>query len=538
MSSQTADDTTLDGVIEGLDSENAQLMFMGDDGSSEIVDVDPQGAFTGTIDADTQYAVVLLDDGHFAAPLTSEGRVADENASGDLVLSFTGLEVVVTSGGVSTAGDPLETDDTDTPVGLADGVDLVGLTDAASSVVMSTNELDADLDGVPNLFDPDKDGDNVMDIADTDVPVTDNLPQTGSAAVDSVSGAFVFNNLKLDMSNVMTGIPVDFPHSGQAVETIGWQENPAETPTGFSVLSVEIQDLPGWHLFGFVTTPSDWLIAPSTAVGYAGYPAIGSSWTGQLVQENAGSGLWQVWVRSPQGDATLATSYPNYVATGQSVPLNWDFTGSGIPTSNKIDFYRVKITFSDGVSNVVRYSPASSVFAYRTPPNPVNVTTSTGTVAITMMTPGSTGYSSNPISYPDASTKGDIVLEAIPPRFDVSGSSGIIHGTMAWRADVFYYDSTGSQIGGVLTTPVNFTYTGGANPTVTVAESVLDKTPTRADMNGDGMNDFFTAGTDSSSIAAYKIDITALATSSSDNTGIFIYFTAESAAGTFAGFLP
>ncbi len=110
--------------------------------------------------------------------------------------------------------------------------------------------------------------------------------------------------------------------------------------------------------------------------------------------------------------------------------------------------------------------------------------------------------------------------------------------TMGWRADVFFYDSTGSQIGSVLTTPVNFNYTGAANPTVTVVASTLDKTPTRTDMDGDGMDDFFTPGTDSSSIAAYKIDVTALAASSSDNTGIFIYFVAESAAGTFAGFTP
>ncbi len=549
------------GTVQGVDSDMYQLLFIAQDGGQTVTDVAEDGSFEVALEDDAEYNVVLMEDGRFVAPgfESVEGDGSDNGGGGEIgedggdgggsdpvipdgegpegdgvVFAFDGVGMMLEGGPADPTGDPLKLDGENQPVGVSDGVALVGLSESAEPVEAPTTGIDADLDGVPSMFDVDADGDGVIDAVDLDVPAA-IAPVTSG---DHVTGAFVFTNLKLDMSGVLGGSSADFRHNDFAVETIGWNEDPTETPLGYTVQSVEIQDLPGWHRYGFVTSVSDWTIAPGSATDYPGYPAAGSAWTGQLVQEQPGSTLWQVWVQAPDADAVIAAAYPDYVVAGESMPLNWDLTGSGIPTSNKIDYYRLKITYSDGISTIVRYSPAASLFSYRTPPSPVSVTTTAGSTPVSISTSGGDGHSVNPITYPDATTAGDIELEAVPPRFDVSGASGVMHGTMMWRADVFYYNAAGQQIGGVLTTPVSFNYTGAANPVVVVPESVLLSTPTRTDMNGDGNDDFFNSGDDSSMIAAYKIDVTAQPVSGGDNTGIFIYFVTESGLSGFAGFPP
>ncbi|RJP32193.1 MAG: hypothetical protein C4547_14320 [Phycisphaerales bacterium] len=550
------------GDIEGIDSDAYQILFIAADGAQTVTDVGVDGSFEVVLEEEVEYSVVLLEDGRFIAPafdevesddpsgggIEGDGGIGEDGGDGadpvvpdgegptggGVAFEFDGAALTAASGPLEPAGDPLHVDADNLPVGVSDGVPLVGLSEAAEPVDAPTDAIDADLDGVPSTFDVDADGDGVIDAVDVGVPAA-IAPATGG---DHVSGAFVFTNLKLDMDGVMGGGTADFPHNDFVVETIGWNENPAESPSGYTVQSVEIQDLPGWHRYGFLTMAGDWTIAPGVATDYPGYPATGSAWTGQLVQENPGSRLWQVWVQAPKADAVIAAAYPDYVVAGESMPLNWDLTGSGVPTSNKIDYYRLKITYSDGVSTTVRYSPAASLFSYRTPPAPVSVTTTAGSTPASISTPGGDGHSNNPITYPDASTAGDIELEVVPPRFDVSSASGVMHGTMLWRADVFYYNAAGQQIGGVLTTAVPFNYTGGANPVVVVPESVLAPAPTRTDMNSDGNGDFFNGRDDSSAIAAYKIDVTAQPVSGGDNTGIFIYFIAESGAAAFTGFPP
>lgn len=531
-SSQVIAEQAVAGMIEGA-PEEAQLVFMDNAGAQTVVDIDESGAFEVTLAEEKEYHVALVEDGRFAAPVIAEN--AEDESEGTqpsemLELQYDDMLVNVMAGPFNGVGEPLETDENDMPLGLTNDTEIPGLSEATEVVSEQTDDVDADHDGIPALFDADKDGDGVIDLVDDDVPAA--MPEVTESG-ETIDGAFVFNNLKLDINQLIPPPTSLFTHNDSAVVTIGWMENPAATPAGFTVQRVEAVDVPGWHRFGFATTINDWTIAPGVA-GYVGYPTSGASWTGELYRETSGSNLWQVWVQSPDADATLASSFSSYVESGKSVPLNWDLAGSGVPSSNKIDFYRLKVTYTDGTSTIEKFSPASSLFSFRSPGIALAITTSTASHTIDPNDINGIAHPSNPIVWPDDTTKGAISFEALPPKFDVSSSSGTIKGTMNWRFDVFYYDSTGQQIGSVLTAEVPVTYTSGTINLV-LPESVLDRTGSRTDMDGDGMNDFQGSFT-SDDIAAYKVDLTAVAVTGSDNTGLFYYFVAESQAGTFAGF--
>lgn len=522
------------GAITGAPAGDTRIVFVGDDGSQTLADIAPDGSFLVGLDEDLEYHIDVLSDGQFVAPVLSPSR--DENdAGGDiLTLVFEDGVVTVTAGPVETVDEPVTIDEDGKPVGLSDDIALIGLTDDGEPVETPTDDIDADNDGIPAPFDADKDGDGVIDVADDDVPALEPAPDPGLADGAYIAGAFVFNNLKLDM-DVLTGAPANlFPHNDYAVVTIGWDEDPALTPTGFSVVAVEAVLVPDWSGYGFTSTIADWSVAPGLS-GYTGYPASGSPWTGALYQEGARPTRWQVWVQSPVADAALAASYPDVVSEGVSIPLNWDLAGSGI-SANRPNLYRLRITYSNGAATLTRFTHAVSLFSFRTPGMASPVTLTDSSYVISTTSPTGAGHSGNPIVYPDTTTMGDILFEATPPLFDVSGTSGVMSGMLTWRFDIFYYNSTGQQIGSVLTTPTPHAYSG-TPLALTLPESLIVPATVTADLNGDGVDDL-QSGYTSDDVAAYKIDLTAQTLSASDNTGLFFYFVRSSAAGTFSGFTP
>lgn len=543
------EEVAVEGALTGFAGENVQVAFISEQNEVILADVDGEGRFSARLSAEDEYFMDLLEDGRFAGPMVCEDRAAEGSEGGAsstaLTLEYQDGVLLLTDGPIETTGDPIVTEEQEgieggegedaagVPIGMAEGLELVGVTDEAMPVEMESEGMDVDLDGIPATFDGDADGDGVLDLVDDEVLVTTPKPTPDATDGATVGGAYVFNNLKLDIDQLVPPPTSRFTHNDSAVVTIGWMENPADTPAGFSVIGVEAVDVPGWDRYGFVTTIGDWSIAPGVA-GYVGYPASGTAWTGSLYQSGMTSGLWEVWVQSPKADAALAAAYPLYVEAGKSVPLNFDFSGGGIPSSNKIDFYRLLITYSDGATTLMRFAHASSLFSFRTPGVTGLITTSAASYPVDHGDVNGDGHGANPIPYPDASTLGDITMEVSPPKYDVSATTGIILGTMNWRFDIFYYDAAGVQIGGLLTaeTPVTFT---GASFNLSVPELLLDPAGARTDMDGDGVDDL-QAGRTSADIAAYKIDLTAVALTGGDNTGLFLYFVNESAAGTFAGF--
>ena len=497
--------TEISGTISGLTDEGYQLLFSTDDGDNVLADIGADGTFTAQLDLSRPYRIALLRDGQFVTALYAAQRTG---TAVPLVLSFQDSTLTILSGNISTTGTALRTDASGIPVGMAAGLEMPGLTDEAQTPTQQTTSMDADLDGVPDLFDADKDGDGTIDAVDSQVLAAVPALTTGFF----VSGINVFTNLKLDIDEVGTPASL-FPHNNQVVVTIEWIENPAETPTGHAVQGVEIVTLPNWTAYGFSTAVTDW-----SELG-------GGAWNGSLTFD---VDRWEAFVSSPRADATLAAAYPNYVTQNESVPLNFNLSTS----TTRPNLYVLRITYVDTVSGATttRFSFAVTHYTYRTPPLPEVVTTDIGVHTIVRSDVNGDGHRANPIDYPNT---GDVLIVGMPPKFH-SGSATVMWGTMTWSGHLFYYDATGAQIGGLNSGRATITSTPASHPQITIPQADLVSATTTTDMNGDGTSDF-DAGKDSDDIVAYKIDYTADTAlgGARGNSGMFLYLVRQGQASPF-----
>lgn len=482
------EEVTVQGTVDGpLDAESL-LVFRT---AAGVVPVTPRGdgSFTVLIDPGADAVAWLVEAGHVTAVVSAPSGDGDHPAfatgDGDLLLVRDGARISASGAGV----EPRQAASAGGGLGcvMALGacaeamIDRADASDADGDGLADSEDLDGDGDGVPDAADPDDDGDGIFDsldrsgpsfaaplpVAAGEAPEDGGEPPPEGPPVEAEMSAFT--NLKLDGMDIDPDpIPEDgdsWPYSERVVLTLEWRV-PADLAG--TIRSVTASTLP------FVA--ADATVAPGaggsfvfTGVDAAStYPAAGGAWDGALRRAESGADeVWTVWV----------------------------LPGVDLMSGDMLVF---QVEADAGTS----YRTSLVDFPLRTPPLMDRAESDAGPVAVTYpVADGDVGGRSNPVPF-----SGDLTLYGSRPRTDASGAAEAVCG-MGYRADVFYLDASGAQIGGALTHP-----TPDAEPYPCAGE--VSFTLTSADLPDE------VGGTP---VAGYKIDFTAVG-DRGDNSSAMLHY--------------
>ncbi len=501
------------GKIEGINDNTHEVVFASDNGTTYIAPVSDNGTFELELPP-MPFTISLLNEGKFETAAFGEKNDNPENSSDDnkthVGLKYENGKLIVNEGNFTTAGESLKSDN-GTPVGLSKNNELMGLTDAGKVLTEKTTSIDADKDGIPDMFDPDADGDGIIDSVDSDVKALLPPPMPGFALSSSatvVPGARAFTNLKIDPDGNPAQTSLKFMYNDYPVITLEFLPDDY-TLFGYVVDNVTVVKMPNWTSFGFNASISDWY---KLDVGGE------TSFNGQLQEES--DGRWDVFLMAPKDNGTLSAQFPDYVENGGRIPLTFDFSDN----RTKPMTFLLKITYKSKLDNstITKYSIASTIYTFRTPPLVETIKTDNGTCSYDITDMNGCGHNNNPVVYPGS---GDVVITGLPPKLS-SSSSLIMWGTMKWKPTIFYYDASGNQIGQVMPELVSITSSPASHPTLTVPEQYLKNSdPNATDLTGDSIDDLY-SGYKWSDVKRVKIDYTAETLSSNGgNAAMFIYLT-------------
>ena len=501
------------GNIQGINDKFHEVVFASDNGTVYKAPVSENGTFELELPP-MPFTISLTKDGRFETAAFSEkksdaGTYSDNTSK--FSMKYENGKLVVDSGNFKTEGNELNTDN-GTPVGLNAENKLLGLTDKADTLVTQTTAIDADRDGIPDIFDTDADGDGIIDSIDDKVLALTPPPMPGFFGFKFIPGAFSFSNLKIDPDTSKPDVTMKFMFNEDVMLTLGFRANDYKIP-GYIVDNVSIQKMPSWSSYGFNTTFSDWEAFGGNSVG------IITNYDGSLYQ---GTGFdnetWQVWLRPPIDNGTLSALYPDYVANSGRIPLTFSF----VDNMTKPDIYILKITYKSVIDNstMVKYSITSNTYTFRTPPLVETIQDDNSTCNYDIKDENGCGHFKNPFKY---SGSGDLVITGLPPKLS-DGTSLIMWGTMNWKPTIFYLDASGNQIGSAGMEPNKLTSTPSSHPYVTVPSTLLScSNPSATDINGDGHDEMYPGHT-WSEVTGMKIDFTAETLSSKGgNAALFVY---------------
>jgi hypothetical protein len=498
------------GKIEGINDNKHEVIFASDNGTVFNAPVKEDGTFELELPP-MPFTISLTKEGRFETAAFSEKKDDPgeyEDNTSKFTMKYEQGKLTVESGNFKTEGNQLLTSEDKTPIGMNKDNKLIGLTDKAYTLTGKITSIDADRDGIPDIFDTDADGDGVIDSVDNNVLSLLPPPMPGLGGSLFVKGAYSFTNLKLDPDTSKPDVSLKFMFNEDVMVTLGFRTNDYTMPN-YVVDNVTIHKLPSWSSYGFNTDFSDWEAFAGNSIG------IISIYDGQLYKTD--NTTWQIWLRAPIDNGTLSAIYPDYVANGGRVPLTFSF----IDNITKPDIYILKITYRSTVDNSTktRFSIAANTYTFRTPPLVETISDDNGTCNYNITDENGCGHFSNPFNY----SNGDVVITGLPPKLS-DGTSLIMWGSMNWKPTVFYMDSSGNQIGSagfenniLLSNPSN-------HPSVTVPEEFLKNSdPSATDLNGDGKDEMYPGHTWSEVVGA-KIDFTAETLSSNGgNAALFVY---------------
>ena len=497
------------GKIEGINDNSHEVVFASDNGTTYIAPVSDNGTFQLELPP-MPFTISLLNEGNFETAAFAEKNdnpdISENDNVSQIGLKYENGKLIINSGNFITAGEALKADN-GTPVGLAPGNQLLGLTDKGKILTEKTTSIDADKDGIPDMFDPDADGDGIIDSVDSDVKALLPPPMPGITP-PIIPGARAFTNLKIDPDGNPAQTSLKFMYNDYPVITLEFLPDDYSI-FGYVVDNVTVERMPNWTTFGFDADISDWKkLTPSGE----------ASFDGQLQKES--DGRWDVFLMAPEDNGTLSTQFPDYVENGGRIPLTFDFSDN----RTKPMTFLLKITYKSKISGstLTKYSFATTIYTFRTPPLVETITTDNGTCNYNLTDRNGCGHINNPVVYPGS---GDVVITGLPPKLS-SSTSLIMWGTMRWKPTIFYYDASGNQIGQVMPEPITITSTPASHPTVTVPERFLKNSdPNATDIDGDSVDDLY-SGYKWSDVRSVKIDYTAETLSSDGgNAAMFIYLT-------------
>jgi hypothetical protein len=497
------------GKIEGIADKNHEIIFASDNGTMYTAPVGEDGTFELELPP-MPFTISLTKDGRFETAAFSEKK-SDAGSYEDNVSKFTmkyeNGKLIVDSGNFETGGKELKTDN-GTPVGFNKANNLLGLTDKASAVVQQTTAIDADRDGIPDIFDTDADGDGIIDSVDDEVLALIPPPMPGFFGFKFIPGAFSFTNLKIDPDQQKPDVTMKFMFNEDVVVTLGFRTNDYKI-SGYEVDNVTIAKLPSWSSYGFNTSFSDWEANGGNSIGLI------DDFDGQLYKTD--SSTWQVWLRAPVDNGTLSALYPDYVSNGGRVPLTFSFADN----MTKPDIYILKITYKSTTDNstMTKYSITSNTYTFRTPPLVETIADDNSTCNYNVKNENGCGHRNNPFNY----NSGDVVITGLPPKLS-DGTSLIMWGTMNWKPALFYFDATGNQIGSASFEVTKLTSSPASHPYITVPEKFLScSNPSATDIDGDGKDEMYSGHT-WSEVTGVKIDFTAETLSNKGgNSALFVY---------------